>query len=287
MSFWKHLETAINIAAAAHTINEGNKWINQKKVEIANENTRENALIDIAYTVGLMNNDEWKIFINGLRLKAIDDAGANQIAKYCDQVVQIEINELQQLLGMDGHRAATILTNIIDRNPLERCIYMGLLLAKKRDVNAAYLLNNVVDNMNRQLYQSTGKIASGKINSMSVEHNIYHNNKLGMYIHLDLTIHHAMNRDCSAVAWFYYADGTVLRDIDNSYRTSNGQVATYEDFRPNYESTNFSDLRLFMPYSEFDLRAAGLYHLKFKVGLFCGVDQLDTSDFNFIDYRIN
>lgn len=108
-------------------------------------------------------------------------------------------------------------------------------------------------------------------------------------IHVDLNIDNSRGKKCSAVAWFYYADGTVLRDIDNSYRTPNGQVATYMDFTPIYDNSHFADQQLFMPYSEFDLRTSGLYRLKFKVGLFSGVDQdqLDTSGFNYIDYRIN
>lgn len=284
MSFWKNLETALNVAIAANAVNEGNKWINQKKIELRHESTKENALIEIAQSVGSLDNEEWKVFISGVRLKAIGDPETDNIRKYCEMVVQTETNEFQQLLTMNLDAATNILATLIDRNPLERCIYIGLLLSKNRDVRAKYLLNNIVDTMNNRLHKSHNVIPKGKIHKITNEFGVKSDNEWGMNIHLDVTIENSLNAKCSVIAWFYYSDGRILKDINNRYRTSNGQVCTWKDFVPPYDDARYRDISIFMPYSEFDLTAPGVYNLKFCVGLFNGHDQLDTTDFEQITY---
>jgi hypothetical protein len=284
MSFWKNLETALNVAIAAHAVNEGNKWVNQKKLELRSDSTRENALIDIAYTVGQLDNNEWQTFIAGIRLKSIGDSETDMIRRYCEKTVEIEINQFQQLITMNLETATNILLNLIDKDPIDRCIYIGLLMSKKRDVRSSYLLNNMIDVMNKRLSKSASVLPNGKIHSVNIETNVQKNSLMGMIIHVDLSVEDSMNIECSTIAWFYYSDGRIMKDINNQYRTSNGQVCTWEDFTPPYENSRYRDLCLFMPYTEFDLTTSGTYHLKFNLGLFSGRDKLDSTDFYALTY---
>lgn len=97
-------------------------------------------------------------------------------------------------------------------------------------------------------YNST--YVSALINRVWVDHNVYENGKYGMRIHIDFDINGMYNQKGQAAAYFYYANGNPIKDTNNSHRTSNGDVATHVDFRPNYTNANYSDLKIFMPYNE-------------------------------------
>ncbi len=285
MSFWKNVADVLEIAGAAVALNRVNEWVNQKVLELRSESTQINALVDIAHFVGSLNNDEWQTYISGLRLKALNNPEVDKIREYSEMVVTVELNDFKQLLGMNPQHASTVLLNIVEHNPLQRCIYIGLLLSRNRDVMASYLLNAIIDTAHRR-ESIQRKVASGKINKMWTEHNITHGNEKGMYIHLDFNIHHSEHDNCSAIAWFYYANGQRLEDVNGRYHTSDGQVCTWEDFVPQYENTRFHDLKMFMPYAEFDLYETGNYKLKFCVGLFNNNDRLDITDYDHINYTI-
>lgn len=286
MSFWKNLADVLEIAGAAVALSRVNDWVNEKVVELRSDSTQISALIDIARFVGSLNDQEWQTFISGLRLKAINNSEVDKIREYAEMVVAIELHDFKQLLGMPPQNASAVLLNIVERNELQRCIYIGLLLSRNRDVMASYLLNTIIDTAHRH-QPIQRKIASGKINNMWTEHNILSKNEKGMHIHLDFNILNSVNDECSVVAWFYYADDRRLEDVNGRFRTSDGQVCCFENFVPQFDNTRFQDFTLFMPYSEFDLYQSGQYRLKFCVGLFNTHDRLDITGFEHINYTIS
>lgn len=49
----------------------------------------------------------------------------------------------------------------------------------------------------------------------------------------------------------YEQDGRPVTSYSPQYRSPDGQLTIQEETAPNYASTNYSDFKLFMPYSEF------------------------------------
>jgi hypothetical protein len=128
--------------------------------------------------------------------------------------------------------------------------------------------------------QTTGtKGTSAQIENIWVDHNIMNGNYRGMKIHVKFSVSGMLNKQGKCVAWFYFADGTKLKDYNGSYRTSDNQVSTSAAFKSTYEDSIWNDFTFFMPYTELHL-SAGQHHLKFCIGLFDHNDnQLITSDY--------
>lgn len=66
------------------------------------------------------------------------------------------------------------------------------------------------------------------------------------------------------MAQFYTRDGTPLKARDNSgYRTSGGNLAAYDEFKPGFNTAVYADVSLFLPYRELNITEPGVHALKF------------------------
>ena len=85
------------------------------------------------------------------------------------------------------------------------------------------------------------------------------------------TIENAKGLKCKAVAYFYYTNDVPLRDHNNAYHTSDGNVSSSSDFTPSYDRTLYDDsntgIKISIPYNELEL-PKGSYKLKYFVILF-------------------
>lgn len=118
------------------------------------------------------------------------------------------------------------------------------------------------------------------INQVWTEHNVMENGKMGIRIHVNLDIAGLKNKTCQVVAYFYHENGYPVRDqgiINTNYRTADGNVSTLRNITPPYESANFPNLTLFIPYE--DLHLVGNYRLKYMVSVFYYDLPLVTSNF--------
>lgn len=95
---------------------------------------------------------------------------------------------------------------------------------------------------------STSKMAT--IKEVTVDHNVYQDGNKGMKIHVKFEILNCKDDACRAIAYFYYANGTAIKDTNGQYKDASGNVSAGVDFKPTYEWTSYSDLIIFMPYSE-------------------------------------
>lgn len=113
--------------------------------------------------------------------------------------------------------------------------------------------------------QKDGEIRpkSGKIESVSIDHNVYEDSKNGMRIYVCFTTQNMLKFEGRVVAYFYYSDGKRLIDKNDHYSASDGQVAVGKNFLPDYNDCRYSDFTIFMPYEELDL-SSGSYNLKFS-----------------------
>jgi hypothetical protein len=102
------------------------------------------------------------------------------------------------------------------------------------------------------------------INKIWVEYNVTENNQAGMRVHVSFNINNYQGKKGYCSAYFYNSDGTPLKDLNNSYKTQTGNVATSNTFTPLYPYTLFNDYALFIPYSELH-KPKGSYDLKLNV----------------------
>jgi len=91
---------------------------------------------------------------------------------------------------------------------------------------------------------------------------------MGMDIYVSFDIANYRDREGMAAAYFYFGDESnrPLRDFNGQYRDAAGNVSVGRYFSPVYDNTTFTDLLLFMPYSELHM-APGSYDLKFYVAI--------------------
>jgi len=108
---------------------------------------------------------------------------------------------------------------------------------------------------------------TSKIERVWVTYDEHENGEKGMRIHVKFTVDGMLNRQGNVNAWFYNSDGSRLRDTNNNYKTSDGQVATHLSYKHGYANAIYEDFRIFMPYKELDL-ANGTHSLKFDIGIF-------------------
>lgn len=136
---------------------------------------------------------------------------------------------------------------------------------------------------NFTLYSASASRFSGNVENVWVDYDQWQNGKKGMLIHVKFTVDGMRGREGKCVAYFKYEGGDFLKDYNNDYGTTGGQVCCPDSFTPNYDSTRFSDFRLFMPYDELHM-AKGKYDLAFHILIYDQDTQEDivrSSDQNF------
>lgn len=131
--------------------------------------------------------------------------------------------------------------------------------------------SNISDNSNR---------VTGNIRNIWIDHNVtdsYGNS--GMRIHVKFDINGMLKKTGLAAVYFYYSNGNPLKDTNGFNCTTDGNVATYVNFTPNYEYCTFNDLTIFMPLSELHLnRTTSCY---FTIHIWNGNDDVTQSEKNF------
>lgn len=101
---------------------------------------------------------------------------------------------------------------------------------------------------------------SAKINRVWVDHNVYKNGQYGMLIHVNFDCDNMRGVQGWCIAWFYNANGSNMKNYSaNNYTNRNHNVGTWTTFTPRYDSSNFSDVELFIPNSAITGRGSQLY----------------------------
>lgn len=111
------------------------------------------------------------------------------------------------------------------------------------------------------LTQAAKKI-TGKINDITVEHNVFKDGKKGMKIFVDFSVQNMKGFTGSCAVYFYYENGDRVKDTNGSYTTSDNHAATHKTIKPSNDNSSYTDLEIFMPYSELEV-GTGKHDLKF------------------------
>ncbi len=139
---------------------------------------------------------------------------------------------------------------------------------------------------NRILPMENRSIVWSKLQDLKIEYDVTENGQLGMRIKQDFLIYNAQNQKCIMAAYFYNADnGQPLKDKNGLRSSVDGNVATFTEFIPNYQNTQFNQLTVFMPYDELEL-SGGVYRLKCYVAIFDPALKMITSGgYQYFTYR--
>jgi hypothetical protein len=108
---------------------------------------------------------------------------------------------------------------------------------------------------------SSTKTPSGTFQRMWIEYNITENGRKGMRIHTAFTVYDMKDIPGYLALYFQYKNGTPIRDKNDSYNSSDGNVAAYREITPAYNPAVYEDFTIFMPYDELDL-PSGNYQLQ-------------------------
>lgn len=79
------------------------------------------------------------------------------------------------------------------------------------------------------------------------------NGQKGMRVHAKFTVKNMKDLDSYLAIYFETRDGTRLKDKNQRFYSSTGDVALYRSLKPGFDPAEFADLEVFMPYDELDL----------------------------------
>ena len=108
-----------------------------------------------------------------------------------------------------------------------------------------------------QAANSIDSTAYAHIYQVWLEHDIRENDQLGMRIHTKMGLYNLKDKECRLSAYFSTKAGEKLKDTNNSYRTTNGNVSCGKSFIPSYSEYTEDDFVMFMPYSELHIKEKG------------------------------
>lgn len=127
---------------------------------------------------------------------------------------------------------------------------------------------------------------SATFDKLWVDYDVTEDGLKGMRIHVKFTAYDMLNTDAYLAIYFEYDNemGGYLKDKNQKYYSTEGDVAVYKSIKPLYNPAVYDDLQVFMPYSELDLDA-GNYDLSMDVKIIYQagglISKLTTYDFTY------
>ena len=94
---------------------------------------------------------------------------------------------------------------------------------------------------------------SAVLDRLWIDYKVKENGVWGMRIHIKMTVKNLKGQTAYARILFTKADGTVLKGLTPKYRTKAGQTAVFRRLNPRFDSSNYNDIKFFVPYKEFGL----------------------------------
>ena len=117
-----------------------------------------------------------------------------------------------------------------------------------------------------------------------VDYDVYEDGIKGMRIHVKFTAYEMKEMDSYVAIYFQDDYGNKLKDKNQKFYSTTGEVAVYKSLNPCCDVTDYDDLQVFMPYDELDL-SAGKYNLTMDVDVIYKqggiIQHLNFYDFEF------
>jgi hypothetical protein len=125
-------------------------------------------------------------------------------------------------------------------------------------------LHRSVNNVAHRRLEILGPLAVIKGVSFSVD--CERDGKQGLSIFVDLSLCNVAGADCAVAAYFSYATGQPIQDLNGAYRTYENQVSTHVTLRPSTREEIFRNVELWIPYEEIHVMP-GLHDISFYVAV--------------------
>jgi hypothetical protein len=97
-----------------------------------------------------------------------------------------------------------------------------------------------------------------------VDYDITEDGARGMRVHVKFSTYEMKGTDAYLAIYFETESGTRLKDNNDKFNSTDGDVAVYRSIKPVYDPADYNDLQVFMPYNELD-RDPGEYELRMDV----------------------
>ncbi|MBK5270693.1 MAG: hypothetical protein JJE22_06735 [Bacteroidia bacterium] len=131
----------------------------------------------------------------------------------------------------------------------------------------AFLIIAKVSGSPKVSFHHNSKVAArATFDSLWVDYDVTEEGVRGMRIHLKFTVYEMKDSDAYVAIFFLDDLDKRLKDKNDKFTSSGGDVALYQSIKARYDPADYNDLQLFMPYSELDLDP-GNYNLAMEVNL--------------------
>jgi hypothetical protein len=108
--------------------------------------------------------------------------------------------------------------------------------------------------------------ADAKLDKLWIDYDATEDGKKGMLIHVNFTAMNLKDVDCYMALYFEKKNGEKIDGVSTGFRSKAGQLAVYKSIKPAYANAVFTDLKLFMPFSEIKL-GKGRFDLRLDASL--------------------
>jgi hypothetical protein len=81
-------------------------------------------------------------------------------------------------------------------------------------------------------------------------HDVTRDGKKGLEVHHKIRVVGMLGREVEVACYFYYANGTALKDTNQAFHTVTGEVSVGEKQPVQYADATFNDFTLFIPHTE-------------------------------------
>lgn len=96
---------------------------------------------------------------------------------------------------------------------------------------------------------------------MWIDYDVTEGGKRGMRVHVKMNIQNMVGIESYLAVYFEKQNGDKLYSDNDTYRSKGGQTALYRSLNPPYQSSDWNDIAMFIPYDEFNL-TKGTYDLR-------------------------
>ncbi|QQS41363.1 MAG: hypothetical protein IPM63_18710 [Acidobacteriota bacterium] len=130
--------------------------------------------------------------------------------------------------------------------------------------------------------------ANATFEKIWIDYNVNQGGQLGMVVHVTAVLNGLNGKEAYLQLLFEKDDGTRLNGSTTQYKSPNGQTAGYSSLKPIYSSARFNDIKIFVPYSEFNL-PVGKHLLKIHADVvypdYTAISHLTYYDFEYTRNR--
>lgn len=155
---------------------------------------------------------------------------------------------------------------------------------KAAEKTAEIVVDGIFNSFQSSSSVSTGIKYKGKIEKIWIDYDTQQNNQKGILIHFKFNVDNLKDVKCRAAIYFYFKSGIALKDINNNYYATDGQVCVGKDFTPPYEESIYKDFTVFMPYDELHL-PEGKHELKIHINLYEPIAKIEIARSNDHHFR--